>query len=349
MTASPTCSPRASTRRSSGSSRASSSVKRLKSTRQRSSHAPTARTASPTSRKRSKTVCLGGVCVGGGARPTAMSLRPGEKGRRVLSSHLSSKRSAKLIHAQQLPRRRGSAQALRPQRLPSPLFPLLAHGSKLFNQDQRPPLQWRRTARKRRQKNPHRVYPPTDHAGALGPQEAPTAAQGRTSRVHRPQGGGGRTPRDHRRSGRDSTELRPQTWVFGPGGGRGGRGTGVWGRDRSAPRRPLKGRVGRRAHRMSCQAPRCTQKGHGFLRASACDACENADEGRSAAAPPSSVQARPSTRAARTAPVPVAEPLGCLHRRSSELREAHLRSRRAAEARPPRAGGWALCFTSRLK
>ena len=75
----------------------------------------------------------------------------------------------------------------------------------------------------------------------------------------------------------------------------------------------------------------------------------DADEGRRAPAPPSSVQARSSTKAARTAPVPVAEPLGCLHRRSSELREAHLRSRRAAEARPPRAGGWALCFTSQLK
>ena len=53
----------------------------------------------------------------------------------------------------------------------------------------------------------HGVQTPTDHPGAVGPQEAPTAAQGRTSRVHRPQGGGGRTPRDHRRSGRDSTEL----------------------------------------------------------------------------------------------------------------------------------------------
>ena len=127
MTASPTCSPRASTRRSSGSSPASSSVKRLKSTRQRSSRAPTARTASPTSLKHSKTVCLGGVCVGGGARPTAMSLCPGEKGRRVLRSHLSSSSARKLNHAQQLPRRRGSALALRPQRLPSPLFPLLAH------------------------------------------------------------------------------------------------------------------------------------------------------------------------------------------------------------------------------
>ena len=47
---------------------------------------------------------------------------------------------------------------------------------------------------------------PTNHACAVGLQEAPTAAQGQTSRVHRPQGGGGRTPRDRRRSGRDSTE-----------------------------------------------------------------------------------------------------------------------------------------------
>ena len=166
MTASPTCSPRASTRRSSGSSPASSSVKPLKSTRQRSSRAPTARTASPTSLKHSKTVCLGGVCVGGGARPTAMSLCPREKGRRVLRSHLSSSSARKLNHAQQLPRRRGSALALRPQRLPSPLFPLLAHGSKLFNQDQRPPLKWRRAARKRRQKNPkrRRAAPPRCHA-----------------------------------------------------------------------------------------------------------------------------------------------------------------------------------------
>ena len=92
----------------------------------------------------------------GGARPTAMSLCPREKGRRVLRSHLSSSSARKLNHAQQLPRRRGSALALRPQRLPSPLFPLLAHGSKLFNQDQRPPQKWRRAARKRRQKNPKR-------------------------------------------------------------------------------------------------------------------------------------------------------------------------------------------------
>ena len=190
---------------------------------------------------------------------------------------------------------------------------------------------------------------PTDHACAVGPQEAPTAAQGRTSRVHRPQGGGGRTPRDHRRSGRDSTELRPQTCLFCARGPRGGRGTGVWGRDGGAPRWPLKGRVGRRAHWMPCQTPRCTQKGHGFLAQSLRQCCSSAISESRAPAPPSSVQARPSTRAARTAPVPVAEPLGCLHRRRRELREAHLRSRRAAEARPPRAGGWALCFTSRLK
>ena len=37
-----------------------------------------------------------GHCVGGGARPTAMSLCPGEKGRRVLRSHLSSSSARKL-------------------------------------------------------------------------------------------------------------------------------------------------------------------------------------------------------------------------------------------------------------
>ena len=195
----------------------------------------------------------------------------------------------------------------------------------------------------------HGVQTPTDHPTAVGPQEAPTAAQGRTSRVHRPQGGGGRTPRDHRRSGRDSTELRPQTWVFGPGGGRGGWGTGATRKEGRGPRRPLEVRVGRRAHRIRSEIARCTQKGHGLFAQSLRQYCLSAISESRAPAPPTSEQARPSTRAARTAPVPVAEPLGCLHRRSRELREAHLRSRRAAEARPPRAGGWALCFTSRLK
>ena len=171
---------------------------------------------------------------------------------------------------------------------------------------------------------------PTPHPTpnrTLGRQEAPTAPQGRTSRVHRPQGGGGRTPRDHRRSGRDSTELRPQTWVFGPGGGRGGRGTGVWGRDRSAPRRPLKGRVGRRAHRMSCQAPRCTQKGHGFLRAEACDACENADEGNRADDPHTLRAAHQPTSLVGTTPLAAAKSLDGLRGRGQELQAAHLRGR----------------------
>ena len=118
----------------------------------------------------------------------------------------------------------------------------------------------------------HRVYPPTDHAGALGPQEAPTAAQGRTSRVHRPQGGGGRTPRDHRRSGRDSTELRPQTWVFGPGGGRGG---GAWKSDalrrvRGARRQNRFGGQRRSPHRM--RRPHARKKG----TAKKLRACDNA-------------------------------------------------------------------------
>ena len=197
--------------------------------------------------------------------------------------------------------------------------------------------------------NRHGVQTPTEHPTAVGPQEAPTAAQARTSRVHRPQGGGGRTPRDHRRSGRDSTELRPQTWVFGPGGGRGGWGAGADAREASARRRLQKGHVTRRARWESSEIARCTQKGHGLFAQSLRQYCLSAISESRAPAPPTSEQARPSTRAARTAPVPVAEPLGGLHRRSRELREAHLRSRRAAEARPPRAGGWALCFTSRLK
>ena len=56
----------------------------------------------------------------------------------------------------------------------------------------------------------HGVQTPTDHPGAVGPQEAPTAAQGRTSRVHRPQGGGGRTSgEDSPRAGRRATWWPP--------------------------------------------------------------------------------------------------------------------------------------------
>ena len=171
------------------------------------------------------------------------------------------------------------------------------------------------------------MQPPTEHPSAVGPQEAPTAAQGRTSRVHRPQGGGGRTPRDRRRSGRDSTELRPPTCLFGARGPGGGRGAGVWGRDGSAPRRPLKGRVGRRAHRMSCQAHRSTQKGHGFLRAEACDACENADEGNRADDPHTLRAAHQPTSLVGTTPLAAAKSLDGLRGRGQELQAAHLRGR----------------------
>ena len=188
---------------------------------------------------------------------------------------------------------------------------------------------------------------PTEHPTAVGPQEAPTAAQGRTSRVHRPQGGGGRTPRDHRRSGRDSTELRPQTWVFGPGGGRGGWGAGADAREASARRRLQKGHVTRRAQWESSEIARCTQKGHGLFAQSLRQCCSSAISESRAPAPPTSPAARSSTKIARTAPAPVAEPLACLERRRDVLREAHLRSRCAAEGRSRRAGGWAFCFELR--
>ena len=173
----------------------------------------------------------------------------------------------------------------------------------------------------------HRVCPPTTHWVALGPQEAPTAAQGRTSRVHRPQGGGGRTPRDHRRSGRDSTELRPQTWVFGPGGGRGRWATGAWGKEGSPSGVTQRGPAYLRAHRMSCQAPRCTQKGHGFLRAEACDACENADEGNRADDPHTLRAAHQPTSLVGTTPLAAAKSLDGLRGRGQELQAAHLRGR----------------------
>ena len=57
--------------------------------------------------------------------------------------------------------------------------------------------------------------------------------------------------------------------------------------------------------------------------------------------------ARSSTKPARTAPVLVAEPLACLERRRDVLREAHLRSRCAAEGRSRRAARWAFCFELR--
>ena len=168
---------------------------------------------------------------------------------------------------------------------------------------------------------------PTEHPTAVGPQEAPTAAQARTSRVHRPQGGGGRTPRDHRRSGRDSTELRPQTWVFGPGGGRGGWGTGAWGKGGGCAGGCFFVFDYTGAQWMPCQTPRCTQKGHGFLRAEACDACENADEGNRADDPHTLRAAHQPTSLVGTTPLAAAKSLDGLRGRGQELEAAHLRGR----------------------
>ena len=173
----------------------------------------------------------------------------------------------------------------------------------------------------------HGVQTPTNHACALGPQEAPTAAQGRTSRVHRPQGGGGRTPRDHRRSGRDSTELRPQTWVFGPGGGRGGWGTGATRKGGGALGGCFLAYDHRGAGRIRSEIARCTQKGHGFLRAEACDACENADEGNRADDPHTLRAAHQPTSLVGTTPLAAAKSLDGLRGRGKELQAAHLRGR----------------------
>ena len=168
---------------------------------------------------------------------------------------------------------------------------------------------------------------PTDHACAIGLQEAPTAAQGRTSRVHRPQGGGGRTPRDHRRSGRDSTELRPQTCFFCAWGARGGWGTGARRKGGSSSSGTQTPPAYRRAHLTRPETTRCTQKGHGFLRAEACDACENADEGNRADDPHTLRAAHQPTSLVGTTPLAAAKSLDGLRGRGQELQAAHLRGR----------------------
>ena len=195
----------------------------------------------------------------------------------------------------------------------------------------------------------HGVQTPTNHPTAVGPQEAPTAAQGQTSRVHRPQGGGGRTPRDRRRSGRASTELRPQTWVFGPGGARGGWGSGAWGRDGSAPRRPLKGRVGRRAHRTSCQTPRCTQKGHSLPASQASENASSAISQSRAPAPCRRSCLCSLTALVRNTPEQAADIASRLPDAVEEQRQRNSVRGRAAENHSRRAGGWALCSMSWCK
>ena len=182
---------------------------------------------------------------------------------------------------------------------------------------------------------------PTNHPTAVGPQEAPTAAQGRTSRVHRPQGGGGRTPRDHRRSGRDSTELRPQTWVFGPGGGRGGWGTGADAREEgSSSKERVRCRLDGRARWGSSEIARCTQKGHGKEAQSLRQNCSSAISESRAAGPFRRRDLRFSTALVRSSPSAVGEPLGVtrttLQRAKQPICDLAARQKR----RSPLAGRW---------
>ena len=88
-----------------------------------------------------------------------------------------------------------------------------------------------------------------------------------------------------------------------------------------------KGRVGQRAHRIRSPVTRCTQKGHGFLRAEACDACENADEGNRADDPHTLRAAHQPTSLVGTTPLAAAKSLDGLRGRGQELEAAHLRGR----------------------
>ena len=71
----------------------------------------------------------------------------------------------------------------------------------------------------------------------------------------------------------------------------------------------------------------CTQKGHGFLRAEACDACENADEGNRADDPQTLRAAHQPTSLVGTTPLAAAKSLDGLRGRGQELQAAHLRGR----------------------
>ena len=97
----------------------------------------------------------------------------------------------------------------------------------------------------------------------------------------------------------------------------------------------------------SFQNTRCTQKGHGKEAQSLRQNCSSAISESRAAGPFRRRDLRFSTALVRSSPSAVAEPLGCLHRRRRELREAHLRSRRAAEAAIASSGQMARCFTAR--
>ena len=78
---------------------------------------------------------------------------------------------------------------------------------------------------------------------------------------------------------------------------------------------------------ITSQVTRCTQKGHGFLRAEACDACENADEGNRADDPHTLRAAHQPTSLVGTTPLAAAKSLDGLRGRGQELEAAHLRGR----------------------
>ena len=192
----------------------------------------------------------------------------------------------------------------------------------------------------------HGVQTPTEHPSALGPQEAPTAAQGRTSRVHRPQGDGGRTPRDHRRSGRDSTELRPQTCLFcarGPRGGGAAEDSGVAGRGAEVLQsRSVVQRTGGAAPRI----PGPPQKGHDFF---ASQASENECSAISQSRAPAPRRRRclcSLTALVRNTPEQAADIASRLPDAVQEQRQRNSVRGRAAENHSRRAGVWALCSIS---
>ena len=82
-----------------------------------------------------------------------------------------------------------------------------------------------------------------------------------------------------------------------------------------------------RYRRLTALSLRGPTKGHGFLRAEACDACENADEGNRADDPHTLRAAHQPTSLVGTTPLAAAKSLDGLRGRGQELEAAHLRGR----------------------
>ena len=95
-----------------------------------------------------------------------------------------------------------------------------------------------------------------------------------------------------------------------------------------------------RAHRMSCQAPRCTQKGHGLFAQSLRQNCSSAISESRAAGPFRRRDLRFSTALVRSSPSAVGEPLGVtrttLQREKQPICDLAARQKR----RSPLAGRW---------